>query len=244
MTTIKERPILFSGPMVRAIIDGRKTMTRRIIKPQPFMVLSRDDWHSRAMSGVDPYGFRPIGSRVLEELILECPHGQPGERLWVRESFDIVDDPAAHDPSDGQKPKTPKGYEYNCQPCVKRGPNGERWVVDYAANENTRIMDKAGDRRWKPSIHMPRWACRITLELTGVRVERLQDISEEDAKSEGVGGMRDMRYATALGNIHSTAHRLNFVDLWDEINGKGAWVANPWVWVESFRRLEALGCAT
>lgn len=239
-TAIRERPILFSGPMVRAILDGRKTQTRRIIKPQP-VDLGNDDWQFRdrvciSSEDLKEYLFHDIYGGNDSAFPYGGVYEGYGDRLWVRESFDIIDDPAAHDPNDGPKPKPPKGYEYDCPPCVKRGPNGERWVVDYAANENTRVIDKAGARRWRPSIHMPRWASRITLELTDVRVERLQDISESDAVAEGIErSARTGKYIPGACDYAAWAYR----ELWDQINGAGAWETNPWVWVLCFRRLEA-----
>ena len=228
-TLVKERPILFSAPMVRAILDGRKTQTRRIVKPQPpadsccpIIGSYGVDW--------DYCGARTPASRN--------PYGVQGNCLWVRETFDIVDDPAAYHKDDG--PREVVEYEgeiYECDDAVRRGPNGERWVVDYAATPPRRAMDVAGVRKWRPSIHMPRWASRITLEIESVRVERVQEISEADAAAEGVGGMRDMRFAVALGNLHSTAHRPNFADLWNSINGSGSWELNPWVWVLTFKRV-------
>jgi len=196
-TAVKERPILFSGPMVRAILEGRKTMTRRVVKPQPFTVLSRDEWHSRAMSGVDPYGCRPIGSRVLEEMQDECPYGKPGERLWVRETF-------------------AKWTSGNCKECCV-----------YRA-------DVPQAYEWKPSIHMPRWASRITLEITDVQVERLQEITEADAIREG--SQIPVAELPASCRSGCLTERTAFSRIWESINGAGSWANNPWVWVVSFTR--------
>jgi len=139
-----------------------------------------------------------------------------GDRLWVREAWAAT-----------------KGWD-ECPPS--RITNGE--AIWYYADDSTSssLLYPAFGRR-RPSIHMPRHASRITLEIESVRVERVQDISEADARAEGVGGMRDMRFATVLGNIASTGYRLNFMDLWNQINGPGAWERNDWVWVLSFRRL-------
>lgn len=228
-TTVKERPILFSGEMVRAILDGRKTQTRRILTPQPS---GPGPSHAACIGG----GEWVFGNNSGQ--IVKCPYGSVGDRLWVREAFDIVDDPAAYHVGDG--PREPIEYEgetYECADAVRRGPNGERWVVDYAADKNTRIMDKAGTRRWRPSIHMPRWASRLTLEITGVRVERVQDISEEDAKTEGINpiyppGSDEATYINGPGGFRC---------LWDQINGAGAWERNDWLWVISFKRLTKEG---
>ena len=163
---MKERPIIFSTPMVKAILDGRKTQTRRVIKDQP--PLSMRDM------------FKPKN--------LKCPYGQVGDRLWVRETF---------------KP-------YNCM-------GGFAYKAD---------GDLSTGFPWKPSIHMPRGASRITLEITESRAERLQDISEEDAKAEGV---------KCCPNAVSD-YKHHFMILWDSINGKKyPWDSNPWVWVISFK---------
>lgn len=211
---MKERPILFSGPMVRAILEGRKTQTRREVKfnhkpwlePLPHIEYARDGnpiWLSAEPS-------KEIRDSDYFDKGYPCPYGKPGDRLWVRETW-------------GESSLGKAIYRASTEE-VERIAAEERWV---------------SSPRWRPSIHMPRWASRITLELTDVRVERLQEISDRDAEAEGVGGMRDMRFAAALGNITSPAYRLNFIDLWESINGKGSWNLNPWVWVLEFRRLEA-----
>lgn len=168
----RERPILFSSPMVRALIAGTKTQTRRVVK---------GEW-------------------------IVCPYGGPGDRLWVRESHWWFKD--EHDPVTGYYPPklTAEDVEYRA--------DGER-----------------PGRSWRPSIHMPRWASRITLEITGVRVERLQDISAEDCIAEGMQSR--MREHDAVCDL-----RDQYRDLWEHINGPGSWDANPWVWVLEFRRLE------
>lgn len=172
MSEPKERPILFSGPMVRAILDGRKTQTRRMIKP---------DW-SRCLDLDDPDDRKAAVER--------CRHGKLGDRLWVRETF------AIH--------------------------GGE---IAYAATDQHLV----GCDRWKPSIHMPRRASRIVLEIAGVRVERLNEISRGDAMAEGCP--------------HSNlAYGQNpcdwFRELWKSTNGPESWAANPWVWVIEFRKTE------
>lgn len=141
---MKERPILFSGEMVRAILEGRKTQTRRVIKPQP----------DSARNSV----FVKSGFETKHGYEIKCPYGQPGDRLWVRETWGLWDT----DPKDGP----------------------ERAKIFYrATDENRRDLRY---QRWRPSIHMPRWASRINLEITNIRIERVQDITEEDAKAEGL----------------------------------------------------------
>ena len=203
---MKERPILFSAPMVRAILEGRKTQTRRIVKPQP----------SGSNTEKDPYGWRwkwvPTDKRIpIHEwgkdatgwisMLKHCPYGVPGDRLWVRETWG---------PCDG-------GF------C-------------YRASERPTV--KPDDGRWHPAIHMPRWASRSTLEIEAVRVERIIEISEEDAMAEGVVYRDTCWYATDDPNAipwmtASGAYR----ELWESINGFGAWDANPWVWTIQFRRI-------
>lgn len=198
---MKERPILFSAPMVRAILEGRKTQTRRVMKPQPF-------WGER--QGLQSAGWcfsSPKvallswpGDKLTEALKSHCPYGQRGDRLWVRETF-LVDD-------NRRIPKT---------------ATRKNFEVDYKATS-----EDSPHWRWRPSIHMPRWASRITLEITGIRVERLQDISEADAHAEGV-------------TIRSVTHydgqaKDYFFALWEKINGLESWAANPWVWVIEFKK--------
>jgi len=192
-----ERPILFSAPMVRAILDGSKTQTRRIMKPQPtkdyvtFMPLSAE------LVGVTKHG-GPIDNRGW----LHCPYGRPGDRLWVREKHAVWE-------RDGW-----------IEGGVTITPS-ERGVY-YWADQGA--MHQVG--RWTPSIHMPRWASRITLEVDSVRVERLQDISQADAFAEGI--------PKACDNIAIDT----YAALWQKINGPGTWDANPWVWVITFKRIE------
>lgn len=212
---MKERPILFSGPMIRAILEGRKTQTRRVVKPQPFMVLSAADWHSRAMSGVDPYGCRPMGSHVLEEMGATCPHGTVGDRLWVREAWGLWDT------------------------LPKDGP--ERARIFYRSTDSD--LHECRHQLWRPSIHMPRWASRIMLEITGVRVERLQEISERDAQAEGCERLELGPQQIGGIPVHpmTTSYAEAFQQLWQSINGPESWSANPWVWVIEFRRVATCG---
>lgn len=192
-----ERPIIFSGPMIRAILDGRKTMTRRVIKSQPnsTQILARD--------AAAPSGYSWISPEYDDEL-LTCPYGQPGDQLWVRETWaDTRDECRRH----------PVSYraDWNIEDDFDRGFN------------------------WRPSIHMPRWASRITLEVTGVRVEQLCDITEEDAIKEGVDPVAHPSYPA----LKARAHTRGFCWLWDSLNSKRGfgWEANPFVWVIEFKKL-------
>lgn len=227
MTVIKERPILFSAPMVRAILEGRKTVTRREVKKQ---------------AGLDclAAGFEPAFLALPGNSDL-CPYGQPGERLWVRETWGVI----SHDfDEDGNmvdwKPDRPAsairemhfGRGYYSGHVIYRADGEATWAGD---------DDGGGDDRsaWKPSIHMPRIASRILLEITDVRVERLQDITYEEAVAEGVHRDSACRMWTATDE-GGACHKYPvpaFRDLWTGINGLEAWAANPWVWVVEFKRL-------
>lgn len=190
-TKVKERGMLFSMPLVWAILEGRKTQTRRPVK-------KRQQPHSGILeTGIDVMDGKLIGDDgVLYEI--PCPYGVPGDRLWVRETWAEMDDGA----------------------------------IIYRAN----YVAGAGSMKWTPSIHMPRWASRITLEVTGVRIERVQEISEEDAMAEGV-------WCELYGVPEDAAPepREIFETSWDEIYAQRgySWKANPWVWVVEFKRLEA-----
>lgn len=238
---MKERPILFSGPMVRAILEGRKTQTRRIVKPQPTECLP----HTKYLEGEEiaihyarGYRWRPSknweaytreGEKRLAELMLsKCPYGKPGDRLWCRETWQVVH--FSRDPETGHCDDY--WHSKDIPPA-----NTDYWTVVYEASSG--FEDNREDRGfpWRPSIHMPRWASRITLEITGIRVERLQEISEEDAKAEGVDSIE----CCVSGDPeapHEDRYVAGFHHLWESINGPGSWEANPWVWVVEFRRLQ------
>ncbi len=229
----KERPILFSAPMVRAILDGRKTVTRRPVKVQP---------RSRADIGSYGKGQPFIRNPDVTKRNTECPFGKPGERLWVRETCLINDYRETNVPEE-ERAETEIVYRADPLPCWE----GEESEI-----------------RWRPSIHMPRWACRILLEITDVRVERLQDISEDQAKAEGCFftdyGQECFHGGTGWKNVgicpaqaghrqrtgwawdKTTSHeeclgtpRWAFANLWNATGGD--WYANPWVWVVEFKRV-------
>lgn len=220
---MKERPILFSASMVRAIIDGRKTQTRRVVKPQPYL----DSMGNACWNGLN-FGQDADGTPHFQQLAsplpssktkrVHCPFGAPGDRLWVRENFQplLADNVDWHDAN----------YK-----------TGEGYLASYPATDGVQeFYDMANDNafcsRVTPSIHMPRWASRITLEVIGVRVERLQSISEADADAEGA----DPILVPPDGG--SRPYTEGFRSLWDRINGAESWGANPWVWVVAFRRVE------
>lgn len=199
---MKERPILFSAPMVRAILDGSKTQTRRIAKG----VIARHARTGEALSRLDSAGLR-----------VACPYGQPGNRLWVREAC--------------------------CAEELPAGEDGVRYLADDTFN--TIAYTQSAAEKWLtmhwyrgrraatvPPIHMPRWASRIDLLISSVRVERLQDISETDALAEGI------TYGQLPDNPQDLQRaRTWYRGLWEQINGAGSWEANPWVWVVEFTRM-------
>ena len=220
---MKERPILFSAPMVRAILDGRKTVTRRIVKPTP-------EW-------VDPSGVLSYCGRVGLQHALS-PHGRRGDRLWVREAFRFLDS------FDGDSPKTVgdrcliAGYPKPWAPTHYEADGWRDNWMNVGTSQGSVIAGKL-----RPGIHMPRWACRITLEIVSVRVERLQDISYEDALAEGVLDFRQLIEPECQQGetADEYARRLcwpqrSYRQLWESINGEGSWEKNPWVWVIEFRR--------
>lgn len=228
---MRERPILLSGPMVRAILDGRKSQTRRVVTLPHTNPLGQ--WEPTTVSGTDARGAEHPEQAALWHTrtgdCLACPHGQVGDRLWVRETW-------------GWDKRTERP--------------GLEPIVTYRADDYPAEVN-----RWRPSIHMPRHLCRLELVITEVRVERLQDISEEDAVAEGLirlrGGDvigdrirtwtdRDMFglpewTSESFASTRMCASRWNhsarqaFRALWGEVSGRESWDANPWVWVVGFK---------
>jgi len=229
-TAIKERPVLFNAPMVRAILDGRKTMTRRVVKNSP---LAKNAERVLSYHGKTEFDFiLPNGSGH----IVPCPYGEPGERLWVRETVSLQGfycDDANYPPLQGR-------VAAEC-PVDARMTGIAIYKAD-GAKRTVRCLAPMveGNCHWRPSIHMPRWASRLTLEITDVRVERVQDISEKDAIAEGI--LEWTKSFRESGTYHPNGQldaypSTAFLRLWDEINGEGAAKENPWVWVVSFKRV-------
>lgn len=198
---MRERPILFSGPMVRAILAGNKTQTRRVAKP-----VRHPGWGNFYDPGV-------LAREPQHTIDLACPYGAPGDSLWVRETWNRFEPWA--------------GFYY---------------AADYEAfgigpdDDPDHIPDH--EVRWKPSIHMPRAACRLVLEVTGVRVERLSAISETDAQAEGCDPWEDLagvQDVTVRERLHG--YKRAYQHLWGQLHGADSWTANPWVWVIEFRVL-------
>ncbi|UVL02104.1 hypothetical protein [Pseudomonas sp. B21-047] len=218
MNQAKERPILFSGPMVRAILDGRKTVTRRPIKPSmrgfdvSFELHQQDDGSWRPLHTFDESCMDDQGT----EHPVVCPYGKPGDRLWVRETwycdhFEVMRGPYLK-PADLDVTEA----------------RGDGTLV-YAADGLTPY--EADQPAWKPSIHMPRWASRILLEVTDVRVEQLQAISIGQICKEGLA-------SSIYEFIPVTTAFDAFAEVWDSINGPGTWEANPWVWAVEFKQVQ------
>jgi hypothetical protein len=204
---MKERPILFSAPMVRAILEGRKTQTRRVVKPQP-SPSSDSVW--LGTDGIWRFSHPTLRGPVSHEADdVRCPYGYPGDRLWVRETIEL---------------QTLHGNNF---PSPVYSSDGAHVMDGNGKASNHEFMR----RRVTPSIHMPRWASRILLEVVSVRVERLQEISEADAKAEGVDGIKYF----GLDRSNTRAYS----ELWESINGPESWDANPWVWCVEFKRVTA-----
>jgi hypothetical protein len=215
---MKERPLLFNGEMVRAILDGRKTQTRRVIKPQPVHAQVHEHNGKVLYDGEHRLWWWKNHSwdRLLDaeserkQLAKFSPYGQPGDRLWVPEGW-----------------RTTPGYD-----SWKPSELPERVYLQYS-DESTNCGEWLDWGKWRPSIYMPRWASRITLEVTDVRVERVQEISPSDAKAEG----DKERSGFPEYHAHGAKCHVNwFRDLWNSIYGERSWEENDWVWVVEFKK--------
>ena len=212
---MEEHPILFSGLMVNAIFAETKTVTRRIIRLPEGMDSIR--------AGVNCW----IAFRGIVQEYVRCPYGVPGDRLWVRETWGVGSRP---DPREGAK----DGIEYRADEA------GLDEHEDLPLRSAPADVDLSNMRSgWRPSIHMPRWASRLSLRITSVRVERLQDITPHDVLAEGFGH----ELATRMAEDGEAVEAINaelldaFAAGWDRINGKrAAWATNPWCWVVDFKR--------
>lgn len=211
---IKERPIIFSGPMVRAILEGRKSQTRRIIKPQPSKnctgfspAISGEHWIEQLPVKV-PAGMLHPRQGAVDTTIsgnsLRCPYAPVGARIWVREAY-----------------------------LVRGAGKIPVYKADLSAVDAAGFGAMYGG--WKRAMYMPRWASRIVLEIINIRVERVQDISEADAVAEGVSILPDAEIAARVAD--DSVARMEFWALWTSIHGPGSWEANPWVWVLDFKRV-------
>lgn len=187
---MKERGMIFNDEMVRAILGGNKTQTRRIVE---------EKFYGRAVAA--------------ELLAKHCPYGQPGDRIWVRETYRV------------------HGKATDVATLVYRASVRNSWT-EQTHRVPVEVCNKPVSEKWTPSIHMPRWASRILLEITDVRVERLHDMSEADAKAEGASP------ATYKITPPEAVYRVGFGDIWRSIYGQENWLSNPWVWVIEFKRIQ------
>ncbi|RNI26602.1 hypothetical protein [Rufibacter latericius] len=237
---VKERPILFKGEMVRAILEGRKTQTRRGVKVDAKRISPR--------IGADdmPTGTFWVSSKDFDNVIVDeikCPYGKVGDRLWVRETWCESVDINAVDCFEG-RPHIPTDFFDNGKvrsAYIHRADGETEWVDDDGFSTERSF--------WKPSIFMPRQACRLVLEVTSIRVERLQDISREDAIAEGIshkfGGWRNYlnpklifsQFEYEVQGETIPAPVMSFNSLWISINGEESFEANPWVWVVEFKKV-------
>jgi len=245
-----ERPILFSGPMVKAILASRKTQTRRLVKPPPEWTEPGTAWTSGFLGDGSRAGvsWRAHHEEYPEEgsLLYRCPFGEPGDHLWVRETFRLESNQEFLEP--GHEPPHADGRP------VRRHEEGWWEQPHYRATDPAPELDDGqGDGpgcRWTPSIYMPRWASRITLEVLQVRIERLRDISESDAAAEGAQHFPDipsshpyprsahrwsMESPTNTDQCLGSA-RMAFANFWIQLRGRDSWDDNPWVWAVTFQR--------
>ncbi|HEM8551812.1 TPA: hypothetical protein U2Q38_000096 [Citrobacter koseri] len=219
----KEHGMIFNGEMVRALLDGRKTQTRRIMKNQP----AGDYPDTPALvRNVGP-GFQWYGG-YGESSIFNCPFGAVGDHIWVRETFQ------------GPLVSEELFEEYLTHPEKFEMPQYCEYSADGGAKPEYCDLDDNLRHGWRPSIHMPRWASRILLEITDMRVERFNDICEEDAQAEGVAQLRGgfWQHYQPSWTQHQLSARGSFVTLWKSIYGEESWHSNPWVWVIEFKRVE------
>lgn len=232
MATIKEHGVLFLAPMVKAILAGRKTQTRRLIPTATGQFWDHAGWRPEMAadgSGIAAWVFADEKIRTwVGTPAPKAPHGPVGRRLWVRETWRTQELPSG---LDGIRCQADDAF----LPIESTREAADAWVV---AHNN----GKRGNR-WAPSIHMPRWASRITLEVTRVRVERVRDITPADALAEGFADFprdppdEDPREVGYQQCVPGALARDRFADLWDSINGAGSFASSPWVWVYDFRRV-------
>ena len=229
---IKERPILFNAEMVRAILDGSKTQTRRVVNwPKPAGSQDPDHPHDLIVDGWPEWHHTDYAGLVCSRP-LDCPYGVPGDRLWLRETWLPCYELCASDgvwyPADGEYRQVKRG---KLPPTCKltnraRMPKGSVEIV-------TEWLGKKNISR-RPSIHMPRWASRVLLEVTDVRVERVQDIRDKDVLAEGIDPLGPEHHWSVL--------KKDFKRLWDSVAKPGErWADNPWVWAVEFRVIEGGG---
>ena len=241
---MKERPILFGAAMVRALLDGSKTQTRRIWKLPNWA-----EWDliegGEKKGQLIPKDAKMLGWYSVDEVA--CPYGQPGDHMWVREAWRV----GAWNEDEGEI-----AIDYVADKCSRREwiqvpekSDFERYWIQSTddATKAGLLTNSEGNFNWspggspcrgRPSIHMPRWAARISLEITNVRVERLQDINEVDAKAEGIA-VDELGHAYRENDsVAWGSAKTAYAELWESINGPGSWDLNQWVWVVEFKRVQ------
>ncbi len=226
---MKERKIAFNGAMVRAILAGQKTQTRRFMKNPPTPSAHFPWLGVKSLRGTHSF----VYPNALPEILAECPYGQPGDRLWVQEEWGDVNlygAPAIAYSADGDlmdlmehESFLTKDGAFNYEAKRIKPYSFDAWAYDLIGGI---------EGIWRPAKHMPRWASRILLEVVSVRIERLQSISDDDLSAEGIQEIID------AGVDHDGWPRDAFRSLWDGIYGEGHWAANPWVWLVEFKRVE------
>ncbi|ENZ8364424.1 hypothetical protein ACHA6J_005015 [Klebsiella pneumoniae] len=237
-----ERGMIFNGEMVRALLSGRKTQTRRIVKGTDGAVKFCKEWDINGkevfvvLGEKDHTGMNPVLGAI------SCPFGAVGDRIWVRETWATLgnEDGCCIDWEGnlckGGERSAARIYRASCK---QRPGDYGLWSIPDDAYWKPHTKEHKFEGAWRPSIHMPRWASRILLEITDVRVERLNSISQEDAQAEGLEltGWRPTYSDPDSGGEVMTPYD-NFAELWSSIYGDESWKANPWVWVISFERVE------
>ncbi|WP_425311359.1 hypothetical protein [Klebsiella pneumoniae] len=219
-----ERGMIFNGEMVRALLDGRKTQTRRIVKGTDSAVKFCKEWNINGeevfvvLGKKDHTGMNPVLGAI------SCPFGAVGNRIWVREAFRV------------------HSRATDVATLVYKASERNSWTEQTHRVPVAVCNKPATPEKWTPSLHMPRWASRILLEITDVRVERLNAINEPDAQAEGVAKLRGgfWKHYQPSWTQHQLSARGSFVTLWKSIYGDESWNSNPWVWVIKFKRIEVL----
>lgn len=213
-----ERGMIFNGEMVRAILDGRKTQTRRIMAPQPADDIERCIFPNPEVIGWKSSLRHKYGSTTAHF----CPYGKPGDRIWVREAFRV------------------HSRATDVAPLVYKASERNSWTEQTLRVPVAVCNKPATPEKWTPSLHMPRWASRILLEITDVRVERLNSIHDVDAMREGIQNLTTCSHADfGIPGVVNAQHPVRaFQLLWESIYGADSWRANPWVWVIEFKRVE------
>jgi hypothetical protein len=238
---MKETPILFSAPMVRAILEGRKTQTRRVVKHR-YDHLTREPYYATGRVLTDlptqPGAFMEFRYRQQDtpgftgspaSTLVPCPYGKPGDRLWVKETWRTAKSLDGKSPSAISDMCIDAGYKQPWAPLS--------YDADGHRNNEWRGFELNGDAepgKTRVSIHMPRWASRLMLHVANIRVERLNDISEADCIAEGTPG----GHGSIPGYNYSATPWEHYRHLWESLNGPGSWAANPWVWVIELKQVQ------